>query len=241
MTLNPDIVVFDDPAALASGAADRIASFIKHHASDTVTVGMAGGSTPAATYGQLRHLDIPWDRVYAWVGDERFVPPEHPDNNGTMARRSLLDDTAATFFGVPWWEGATPAELAAVYERSLLEIMDHDEGGPLPDLLLAGIGDDGHTLSLFPGTSALDNHDRWFVENEVPQHDTWRLTTTFGLARRARQTYVLVAGAGKAQVLAEIMDPTSNLELPARRLMEHDAEVTWLIDRAAASLLKELS
>lgn len=240
MDPTPDIKVFDDADALANAAADLIASFIRHHATDNVTVGMAGGSTPAATYAVLRGLEVPWDHVYAWVGDERFVPPDHQDNNGTMIRRALLDDTAATFFPVPWREGATPAELATSYERSLIEIMDHDNGGPRPDLLLVGIGDDGHTLSLFPGTAALDVEDRWFVENEVPQNDTWRLTSTYALARRARQTYVLVSGKGKADAFARIMTPTSAIALPARRLMEHGANVTWLIDADARSGLENL-
>ena len=238
MELTPDIVIYEDAEGLASGAADRIAGFIRRNASGPVTVGMAGGSTPAATYAQLGHLDVPWERVYAWVGDERFVPTDHPENNGAMIRSTLLDRTDATFFAVPWREEATPADAAQIYERTLLEIMNHDADGPLPDLLLAGIGDDGHTLSLFPGTTAVDNEERWFVENEVPQQNTWRLTTTFALARRATQTFVLVSGEAKAETLAEIMMPTSTTTLPARRLMDHDAKVTWLVDKPAAALLE---
>ena len=236
MPIIPDIVRFPDAGALAVGAAERIAAFIRHHSGATVSVGMAGGSTPAATYEVLTELDVPWERVYAWVGDERFVPADHPDNNGTMIAKSLVADTAATFFPVPWRADATPDEAAAEYERTLVGFMDHDADGPRPDLLLAGIGDDGHTLSLFPGTDGLEVHDRWFVANHVPQKDTWRLTTTYPLAWRARQIYVLVAGDGKAEALAQIMEPRGGVPLPARRLMEHGT-VTWLVDDAAAALL----
>ena len=202
---------------------------------------MAGGSTPAATYAELKTRGVQWNRVYAWVGDERFVPPDHPENNGTMIGRSLIDDTDATLFRVPWNDEASPDELAAEYESTLIEIMDHDDTGPLPNLLLAGIGDDGHTLSLFPDTAALEENTRWFVANHVPQMDTWRLTTTYPLAWRAEQIFVLVSGIGKARTLAEILSPTSDQSLPARRLMKSQNKVTWLVDRDAASLLEEPS
>ena len=238
MTHEPDIVLYQDAASLAQGAANRIAGFIRANAGGIVTVGMAGGSTPAATYAALLTMDVPWDRVYAWVGDERFVPPDDRNNNGTMIRSSLLDHTDATFFPVPWVEGASAHDQARGYEATLIEIMDGDDDGPIPDLLLAGIGDDGHTLSLFPGTEALDVTDRWFTANWVEQKDTWRLTTTYPLAWRARQVYVLVAGPSKAAALAEILHPTGD-PLPANRLMGPDANITWLIDAAAASGLGE--
>ncbi len=230
--MQPDVVSFSNADALAEGAADRIARFLRHHAGEVVTLGVAGGSTPANTYRVLTELDVPWNRVYAWVGDERFVPPGHEDHNGTMADRLLLEGTGATFFPVPWQDGADPGDLAADYERTLIEILDPDMDGPRPDLLLAGIGDDGHTLSLFPETAALEVRDRWFVANHVPQKDTWRLTATYPLAWRARQILVLVSGEGKAPALARILAGDSTL--PAQRLMEHGT-VTWLADEAALS------
>ena len=229
-----DLIIHDDAEHLATGAATLIAEFIRANAGGTVTVGFAGGSTPRATYDALRNEDVPWDRVYAWVGDERFVPPDHPDNNGRMVRKSLLNGTDATFFGVPWADGADPQETAAAYQATLVEIMSHDADGPVPDLLLAGIGGDGHTLSLFPGSAALDVDDRWFVSNWVEKADSWRLTATFPLAWRARQVYVLVSGESKAEALAAIWRQE---DLPASRLMEQNDNVTWLVDSPAASLL----
>ena len=233
-----NIVMFETAAELAAGAADRIAASIRSRAGGVVTLGMAGGSTPSATYAELVERDVPWNLVYAWIGDERFVPPEDPDNNGSMVQRTILGETEATLFAVPWWDGATPEELAAEYERTLVEVMDNDGDGPIPDIILAGIGDDGHTLSLFPGTDALTVTDRWFVANEVPQKDTWRLTATYPLVGRAREVYVLVSGAGKAEALREIMSPVDYTPLPARRLMDHNDNVTWLVDRAAAAHLE---
>lgn len=235
MPSSPDIVVFQDAESLAAGAAERIADFVRANAGGTVTVGMAGGSTPAATYAQLARMDVPWDRVYAWVGDERFVAPEHEDNNGSMVRTALLDDTDATFFPVPWIDGGDPHEIAADYEATLVEIMNHDQNGPRPDLLLAGIGPDGHTLSLFPETEALKVRDRWFTANYVPQQDSWRMTATYPLAWRARQIFVLVSGSGKASILAKILSPTAGESLPAQALMDGEAPVTWLVDAAAAA------
>ena len=237
-----EMVIFSDPAELASGAADRIAGFIRKHASDAqggdrVTVAMAGGSTPAAAYRLLAGMDVPWGRVSAWVGDERFVPPDHPDNNGAMIGRLLLDHTDARFLRVPWQEGRSAEAAAADYEEKLLEALAHDAGGPRPDLVLAGMGDDGHTLSLFPGSPALETTDRWYTANRVESIGARRLTASFQLVHRAKQIYVLVSGEAKAAALAEVLEPEDGPPLPARRLMEGGAPVTWLVDEKAASRL----
>lgn len=229
------VFVSPDAAHLADAAARLVAGRIREWSGDVVTIAMAGGSTPQAMYRRLQDLDVPWDRVHAWIGDERSVPPTHPDNNGAMVRRELLDGVGAAFSAVPWRADATPDELAAEYERTLLGILDADEDGPRPDLVLAGIGDDGHTLSLFPGTAAIDVTDRWYVANHVPQKDTWRLTATYPLVHRSRLIVVLVAGAGKAAALAEILEPTHEARLPAARLMDGEAEVLWLVDAPAAA------
>ncbi len=232
------VIVNRDPDSLATFAASMVAAKIREWAGDTVTLAMAGGSTPRAMYHALKTLDVPWDRVHAWIGDERFVGQDHQDNNGAMARRELLDAVGAGVSLVPWRQDSDPHELAAEYERTLLGILDHDHNGPKPDLILAGIGDDGHTLSLFPGSEALSVTDRWYVANWVEQKQTWRLTTTLPLAHRARLILVLVAGEAKAEALAEILEPSGDERLPAARLMDGEAEVIWLIDQQAGSLLR---
>lgn len=234
------MAVFADAAGLASGAAGLIAGFIRDHANnDPVTVAMAGGSTPVATYRRLAEMDIPWERVCAWVGDERYVPPDHPDSNGGMIERLLLDGTTARFLRIPWQEGRSAERAAAIYEEELLSVMPADTGGPRPDLVLVGMGGDGHTLSLFPGAPALETTDRWYVADRVEAQHSWRLTATYPLVHRAKQIYVLASGAGKAAALAESVNPVGDRILPARRLMAGQAQVTWLVDRAAAAFLPD--
>ena len=237
-----DVRVFEDGAALAAGAAAMIASLIRREVTKArtadgglVSVAMAGGSTPVATYRLLATMDIPWSGVCAWVGDERYVPPDHEDSNGAMIGRSLLDGAGARFLRVPWAADRSAPEAAALYETDLLASMGGEAGGPCPDLILAGMGGDGHTLSLFPGSDALDVTDRWYVATRVTAAQPWRLTATYALAHRAAAVYVLVSGGSKAPALAEVLRPTGDRPLPARRLMEGAAPVSWLVDRAAAA------
>ena len=236
--------MFADADELAIGAAERIAGFIIGHATNAlgsrrVTVAMAGGSTPIAAYRRLARMDVPWEQVCAWVGDERYVPPDHPDSNGSMIGRELMDSAGARFLRIPWKEGRSATRAAVLYEERLLDEMAHDDGGPRPDLVLVGIGGDGHTLSLFPGSPALDVTDRWYVADKVETVRAWRLTATYPLVHRARQIYALVSGSSKAPALAEILRPTGPAALPAHLLMAGDAPVTWLVDETAASLLGE--
>lgn len=237
-----DVRVFENGDALAAGAAAMIASFIREEVTKAraadgrlVSLAMAGGSTPVATYRLLATMDIPWSGVCAWVGDERYVPPDHEDSNGAMIGRMLLDGAGARFLRVPWAAERPAHEAAALYEADLLASMGGDAHGPLPDLILAGMGEDGHTLSLFPGSEALDVTDQWYIATKVAGAQPWRLTATYSLAHRAAAVYVLVSGASKAPALAEVLRPTGDRPLPARRLMEGAAPVTWLADQAAAA------
>ena len=235
------VCIYETPSALASAAAARITAFIREQVAKAsegryVTVAMAGGSTPAATYRELSALDIPWERVCAWVGDERYVAPDDSANNGTMIGQALINRTSARFLQVPWAKDRSAHGAAEIYESELLASMTIDPDGlPRPDLILAGMGDDGHTLSLFPGSEALRVTDRWYVATEVAaQTSSWRLTATYPLVYRAKQIYVLVSGRSKSSALAEVLRPGSGNRLPAARLMEGEAPVTWLVDEAAA-------
>ncbi len=232
------VIVYPNPERLAQAAADRIARLIRAAGGDTVTLALAGGNTPKATYLALRERDVPWHRVYAWVGDERYVPPDHPDNNGQMIRQTLLAGLEATFFPVPWRADWSAAEAAAAYEQDLMGLLDHDATGPHGDLMLLGMGDDGHTLSLFPSSPALHVTDRWYVENWVEAKQEWRLTATLPLAHRMRTIIFLVFGAGKAAALARVLEPgTGDPLLPARMVMDGPPDVYWLVDEAAATRL----
>ena len=226
-----NVEVFADAEVLAIGAAERIAGVLGDAPGERVSLGLAGGSTPAATYRQLRDTSISWDRVDAWLADERWVPHNHSDSNGQMAAGLLLDHVDAKFHRPRWAPWLEPAESAAHYEATLRSIHQPGVG---PDLVLLGIGTDGHTASLFPGTSALAEERRWFVAHEVPHLDTARLTCTLPFLQRAQRVLFLVAGSEKADVLSRIV---AGEELPAALVSKIVPDTTWLIDRLAASKL----
>lgn len=230
---SPEVLVFSDKESLAEAAAGRIADLLADAPRDRATLGLAGGSTPEATYRRLRLLPVEWDRVDAWLSDERWVGPDHPDSNGRMAAELLMDHVDARYLRPRWAPSLTAADSAAFYEADLRTI--HPDGRP--DLILLGMGPDGHTASLFPGTGALDPPPhRWFVANHVPQVDADRLTATYKLLHRSRHVLFLVAGADKSPALRQVLEPGAEEEvLPARRVMEGEAEVTWIVDEAAAA------
>lgn len=200
-------------------------------------VALAGGSTPKATYEVLARdhaEDVDWQNVHAFFGDERTVPPDHEDSNYRMAREALLDIVPVG--SVHRMRGELPPdEAAALYEEDLKEFFT--EVPPVLDLVMLGIGSDGHTASLFPGTAALEVAGRLAMANPVPKLDTTRLTLTAPVLNAAREVRFLVAGADKAEVLAEILEGEADpREYPAK-LVRPPGGPTWMVDRAAAGAL----
>lgn len=232
------VQVLNGPDALADFAAATVAGLLRK-TGDRATLGLAGGSTPRTTYTRLAHQDVRWEAVHAWVADERWVPPDDPDNNFRMARTALLDRVPAHTYPIRWSEDLHPQEAAARYEHVLVDVLASERGHPRPDVVMLGIGEDGHTASLFPHTSALEVEDHWYVANWVSALQSWRLTATLPLLRSARHIVFLAAGTGKAAVLAEILEGDTSPPSPARMVTEGEAEVTWLIDRAAAADLRD--
>ena len=224
-----ELVVYDTPEAVAKGSARRVADYVNGARSDRVTVGLAGGSTPRATYGELRAFDVRWDRVDAWLSDERWVDHDHPRCNGLMAVETLMDHVPARFHRPPWSELLEPADAAAYYEAEIRSIV----GDNRPDLILLGMGEDGHTASLFPNTKALEESSRWIVANHVPQLGEDRLTATYPLLWSAGLICVLVVGENKAVALRDSLQGNT----PAGRVGEGEAQVEWHVDKAAASLV----
>jgi 6-phosphogluconolactonase len=165
--------------------------------------------------------------------DERFVPPDDPDSNAGMASAALFDHVPGHLRRVPWVED--PLAAAVAYERELHEILEPSAGGSRPGLVLLGVGEDGHTASLFPGSEALEVEDRDFVAQWVPQQESWRLTATLPLLMRARRTMFLVSGARKAAIVADILEGDS--ELPAAIVSNGSRDAVWLLDRDAARRL----
>jgi 6-phosphogluconolactonase len=224
------VLVHSDPDNLASAAADAIANAIANAPGPRVSVGLAGGSTPKVAYERLRGHDVDWSRVDLWLSDERWVAHDDEDSNGRMAEEALVGHVGATFLRPRWSDYLSAADSAAFYEADLRRIMPDG----VCDLVLLGMGTDGHTASLFPGTEALDETFRWFTHNEVPQLDTWRLTATAPLIQRARTVMVFTAGASKADVLAEVLEGPDGV-YPIQLLRHAEGDVVWMIDEAAAT------
>jgi 6-phosphogluconolactonase len=220
------IEIADSAGELAGATADVLAGLL---GGGPTSFGLAGGSTPRAAYRELRTRDVAWDQLTCWLPDERWVPPGDPDANSLMARSELLDHVPARFL-TPDTTLGDPFIAAMAYELLLDAELD-----PVPDVVLLGMGADGHTASLFPGTEALGVDRSGYVANWVPALSTWRLTATVPLLTSARHVVFLVVGASKAEPLRRIL--VDGEPFPAGLVAERAADVTWLLDSAAAAEL----
>ncbi len=237
---HPDVRTFEGPQDLAEAAAGAFAEEAAESIEEKgrFAVALAGGSTPERTYEILateygKPGDLDWSKVHVFFGDERAVPPDHEDSNYRMAREALLSRVPVG--SVHRMRGELdPGEAAALYEEELTEFFD---GPPSLDLVLLGIGEDGHTASLFPHTPALDVRDRWVVENPVEKLGTTRITLTVPAINAARKVAFLVAGEGKAEALREILEGDADPRDYPAKLVHPADEPDWFVDRAAAKLL----
>ncbi len=222
-----DVIVLPAPDDVAAHAAELVAAEVE--ASDGLLLGLAGGSTPRAAYEQLAGAPIDWTGVTTWMTDERWVRPEHVDSNQAMVRDSLSTSGRIRFLA-PNTRLQLPEAAAARMARSLGCLSN----GPHTRMVtLLGMGDDGHTASLFPGTEALEIDDSSYVANWVPQLDAWRLTASFRTLAMSDVVVFLVAGAAKAEIVAGI---AAGDQYPASRVTATE-KVLWLLDEEAASLL----
>lgn len=222
-----DLIVLPAPDDVAAHAAELVAAEVE--ASDGLLLGLAGGSTPRAAYEQLAGAPIDWTGVTTWMTDERWVRPEHVDSNQAMVRDSLSTSGRIRFLA-PNTRLQLPEAAAARMARSLGCLSN----GPHTRMVtLLGMGDDGHTASLFPGTEALEIDDSSYVANWVPQLDAWRLTASFRTLAMSDVVVFLVAGAAKAEIVAGI---AAGDQYPASRVTATE-KVLWLLDEEAASLL----
>jgi 6-phosphogluconolactonase len=235
---NHHVIRFADPAALAKAAADRIMARIDANG-DRVAICLTGGSSPKQLYALLAtsayRSRIDWDRVHWFIGDERFVPATDPRNNMAMARRIFLDACApaANIHPIPT-DTTDPEEAARRYEGVLQSFYGANELDcirPLFDVVLMGVGPDGHTASLFPGYPAIEEHERWVVgvpkahvEPFVP-----RVTLTLPALNSCREMLFEVGGSDKRAILTQVLDGES---LPASRAHAL-GETIWLVDQAA--------
>lgn len=243
MTAKRAIDVLADAGALAGEAARRVAESAAEATErrGRFVLVLAGGSTPKTLYGTLAaepwRSKIAWDKTLIFFGDERCVPPDHPQSNYAMAVATLLSKVPIPKESVHRMKGelSDAAAAAAAYEAEMRGALGGLET-PAFDVVLLGMGPDGHTASLFPGTAALDLTDRWVAANHVPKLDAWRLTLTFPALAAARRVIFLVAGADKAAVASEAFgDGVVAATHPAGRVATIAGRVEVLLDRAAAT------
>ena len=242
-----DVVVLPDLDAVSREAAERFVALANDAVRRTnrFTVALAGGSTPERLYRLLAsdaYRDaVPWASVYVFFGDERCVPPDDPESNYRMARQSLLDHVPVLSEQVFRMEGERDPQSAAMkYDAVVGDVFGLTPGRvPQFDLILLGMGPDGHTASLFPHTDALQVVERLVAANFVPKFDSWRLTLTYPVLDAAMQVLFLVGGAEKADAVQHVIEgPFEPVEYPAQGVSTPDGTVTFLLDTAAASKLQ---
>jgi 6-phosphogluconolactonase len=237
-----ELRIFDDASALSEGAAEVVADRLRAAlaVSERASFVLAGGSTPRALYERLAAAPwrerVQWPRVeFAW-GDERCVPPDSADSNLRMARESLLDPLGVdpARIHAPRTD-LSPVQAAEAYEARLRA--SFGDSMPQWDLMLLGMGDDGHTASLFPGGAELDvAADRWVVPSRAPRPPHDRISLSLPALNAARVLVFLVSGATKATTLARVLAGDS--ALPAARVGSGHGPVLWLVDRAAAAAME---
>lgn len=241
----PDIRVYANPEALARAAAEFFVSRAQDAmaAQGRFSVGLSGGSTPKDLYTLLATDEfaqqVDWANVYVFWGDERCVPPDHPDSCYRMARRALLDHIPLPPENIYRIRGeAEPAKAAEEYEQILRGFFGETSGARF-DLLWLGMGDDGHTASLFPGTAVLDEPERWVKENYVEAaRQKWRVTLTATAINTAANVAFLVSGPGKAERLRQVLKGEYQPhQLPSQLVKPTNGDLVWLVDSAAAALL----
>ncbi|PYT78574.1 MAG: 6-phosphogluconolactonase [Acidobacteria bacterium] len=248
--MEPEIRILADGRAIAKRAAQE---FIQAAATavrerGTFRVALAGGSTPKALYSLLAsdpalRSQVPWDKIEVFFGDERHVGPSHPDSNFRMATETMLSKVPVKANQVTRIKGEyqDTEQAAREYEE---EITSHFKLKPeeLPrfDLLLAGMGNEGHTLSLFPGTRALHADGRIVVRNWVGKLYAERITLTAPAACAAAEILFMVTGADKALALKGVLEgPYEPEQLPAQLLRPQNGKLLWLVDTAAGSMLSK--
>lgn len=246
--MSTEVVIVPDSHALAVDAAGRFATLAEARIAESgrFTVALSGGSTPKALYQLLTQPPyrdaIDWLRVHVFWGDERSVPPDSAESNYRMARETLLIHVPIPVEQIHRIEGEVdPEEAATRYEQELTDFFGLLPGeSPEFDLILLGIGADGHTASLFPATVALSEDDRLVVANPVDTLGTVRITLTIPVLTEAANVMVMVAGADKAAAVWRALEgPYEPIQTPAQVLRTATGTVTWLLDQAAGRMLQD--
>ena len=240
-----ELKIFDDVSALMRGVADEIAALAASASAERgrFTWALSGGSTPRDLYRLLAsdgYRDrMPWNAIHFFWGDERHVPPDHPDSNFHMTREAMLDAVPVPPGNVHRVPAEEPdaSRAAAEYESTLRSFFGLAQGEwPRFDLILLGLGKDGHTASLFPGGDAVNERERLVVAPWVEAQQTFRVTLTPPVLNHARRSMFLVSGEEKAEALRAVLEGPREPERYPAQIVEGNR--LWMVDRSAARLLK---
>jgi 6-phosphogluconolactonase len=248
------ITVYPDNESLISATADFITELAGRALAGRgrFTLALAGGNTPRPVYARLAtagYCDrIDWSKVQVFFGDERCVPPDDPRSNYLMVRTALFDQVPLPAANIHRVRGEDiPEQAAADYANVLQRTFGGEAaaGGPPPegfDLILLGMGDNGHTASLFPGLAAVTEPVRWVMAQYVEVVGMWRVTLTPVIINAARQVAFLVSGTNKAEVLQQVLEgPYQPVVLPSQSINPTRGELRWLVDAPAAGKLRRES
>lgn len=243
MACTPELRILETSDALFEAAAAEFASLASQaiQSRGRFCVALSGGSTPRNLYSRIASQfgkSLPWQKIYFFFGDERHVPPDHPESNYRMANEALLSKVpvpAANVFRIRAEQDAETA--ASEYEQTLRNFFAiRVNEFPRFDLVLLGVGPDGHTASLFPGSDALNETRRLAVANWVEKFKTFRITLTFPVLNHAQVVMFLASGADKASILREVFQ-NKDANLPSQRVCPDNGKLLWLLDREAAAFL----
>jgi len=242
-----NVLVFDTPEQVALAAAERFVGYAQEAIFDhgVFSVALAGGNTPSRVYELLasdrfKNL-IEWSKVHLFFGDERCVPPHHPESNYGMVYTALISKIEIPSPNVHRIVGeGNPEENAAAYEKELRTFCG-ELSWPRFDLVLLGMGEDGHTASLFPGSDAVKEESKWVVATRMEQLKQDRITVTAPVFNHAAHVVFLVTGKGKAKRFSEVVNRPRDTwivnsgPLPAQLIQPRDGSLEWLVDKAVAA------
>lgn len=238
----PEVRVAADAESVAKAVRDEIAHAVLAAVGERgrCDLVLSGGSTPRRTHELLAAVELPWDKVHVFFGDERCVPPEHEDSNWRMARETLIQRARIPDANVHRIAGERDPEDAASDAENEIQVHFGLRPGEMPrfDVVLLGMGSDGHTASLFPGTNAMEESTRLVVANHVEKLGAWRVTMTFPVFEAAARVMFLVVGADKAAMVrsSTVLRPSAATP-PAGRVRPRGGSLVWFVDAAAGAKL----
>ena len=244
--MTPEIKILPDGAALNLAAAQEFQTAAEQAIAQRgrFSVALSGGNTPRSVYSLLAQqykTSLPWNKIHIFFGDERSVPPDHPDSNYRMANEALLSHVPIPLENVHRIRAELDREAAAKdYENQLRSFFQlANNAWPRFDLILLGLGEDGHTASLFPGSSALGESSRLVAPTWVEKKKTFRITLTYPVLNNAAEDLFIVSGAEKGEILSKVFGQPGGPEFPSQRIHPTNGRLLWLIDEVAARLLPQ--